>query len=111
MDASGVLQVQRQKRDHYARLRDMIRPFERPAENVQPNLVTRDGALNAELEKTKMLAMLLAVQLERAGIKLLPSEADNDEEMEDDEEEDGEEEEMEERKREERFKAIMGRKM
>jgi len=89
----------------------MIRPFERPVENIQPNLVTRDGALNAELEKTKTLAMLLAVQLERAGIKLPPPEEDNDEEMEDDDGEDGEEEEeMEERKREERLKAIMGKK-
>jgi len=108
MDASGVLEVQRQKKEHYTRLRDVMRPFETPVENVQPNLVTRDGALNAELERTKMLAMLLAVQLERAGIRLPPAE-EEDEEMEDGDDGVEEEEEDEVRKKEERLKAMMGR--
>ncbi|MCJ1430993.1 hypothetical protein MMC27_000343 [Xylographa pallens] len=37
------------------RLRELLRPFERPMENVQPNLVTRDGELAQEVERMKVL--------------------------------------------------------
>lgn len=35
--------------------------------SVQPILVTRDARLNQELEKTKVLAVLLALQVEKAA--------------------------------------------
>jgi len=65
----NVLKGQRLKRTYYERLRGTLRLFENPVENVQPNLVTRDGRLNEELERTKMLAVLLAVQVEKAKLK------------------------------------------
>ncbi|KAA8902615.1 kinetochore complex Fta4 of Sim4 subunit, or CENP-50-domain-containing protein [Sphaerosporella brunnea] len=92
--ASQSLASQRGKKAYYERLRNMIRPFAEPRENVQPNLVTRDGELNAELERTKILAVLLAGQLQKAGLKLGRKE-DEDVEMGSEEEEEEEEKEEE----------------
>jgi hypothetical protein len=66
--ASEVLEKQRQKRKYYEGLLERLKPFMDPVENVQPNLATRDGRLNEEIEKMKMLAVLLAVQVEKAGM-------------------------------------------
>ncbi|MCJ1386890.1 hypothetical protein MMC17_010018 [Xylographa soralifera] len=47
--------AQRVKLAQAERLRELLRPFERALENVQPNLVTRDGELAREVERMKML--------------------------------------------------------
>jgi hypothetical protein len=99
--ASEALATQKAKKVHYLRMREMVRPLKEPRENVQPNLVTRDGELNAELEKTKMLAVLLAAQIQKAGLKLgrageeKDQEKDGADEMEEDEEVDDEREKVE----------------
>ncbi|KAI5820245.1 kinetochore Sim4 complex subunit Fta4, partial [Pyronema omphalodes] len=80
--ASEVLEKQRQKRKYYEELLERLKPFMDPVENVQPNLATRDGQLNEEIEKMKMLAVLLAVQVEKAGMT-----GKIDKEIEDSEEE------------------------
>ncbi|KAL4970237.1 kinetochore subunit FTA4 family protein [Aspergillus stella-maris] len=47
---------QRQRRlDQLRQLKLLLEPFCEPQENVQPNLVTRDGELVQELEKMRML--------------------------------------------------------
>ncbi|MCJ1391983.1 hypothetical protein MMC18_004850 [Xylographa bjoerkii] len=47
--------AQRVKLAQAEQLRELLRPFERARENVQPNLVTRDGELARELERMKVL--------------------------------------------------------
>lgn len=44
----------------------MIAPFADPQQSVQPNLVTKDGPLAAELERTRLLAAKLAYQIEKS---------------------------------------------
>lgn len=47
---------QRQRRlDQLRQLQHLLEPFQEPQENIQPNLVTRDGELMQELEKMRML--------------------------------------------------------
>ena len=67
MRASEVLEALRKKRAHYARLLALARPFADPRAAVQPNLVTKDGLLSAELERTRVLAVRLAVEVQEAA--------------------------------------------
>jgi hypothetical protein len=48
------------------KLRDMLRPFEDPANNIQGNLVTRDGELGRELEKMVVLSARVGGKLGEA---------------------------------------------
>ena len=41
--------------EQYKHLQSMLAPFENAQENVQPNLVTRDGELGKELERMRVL--------------------------------------------------------
>ncbi|KAI9708885.1 MAG: hypothetical protein M1812_007848 [Candelaria pacifica] len=52
---SAQRQSQRQKLAQYRHLQELLRPFENPHENIQPNLVTRDGELGGELDRMRML--------------------------------------------------------
>lgn len=63
---SEVLEALEKKRAYYRHLLELARPFANPRETVQPNLVTKDGALGAELERTRVLAARLAVEVETA---------------------------------------------
>lgn len=47
-------------------LRDYLKPFKDAQENIQPNLVTKDGELSKELERMKVL-------LARVGEKMAVS--------------------------------------
>jgi hypothetical protein len=50
------LRQQRQRRlEQLRQLQRLLEPFSEPQNNVQPNLVTRDGELVRELEKMRML--------------------------------------------------------
>ena len=53
-------QDQRRKIIMYKRLLEMLRPFQEPKDNIQPNLVTKDGELGKELEKMKVFMVRLA---------------------------------------------------
>lgn len=89
-----VLEGQRRKRDYYGRLRDLAKPFGNPVENVQPNLVTKDGKLHGELERTRMLAVRLAAEVESAGERGFGKKEEGEEEEVDvDMDDDAEEEE------------------
>ena len=50
----------RRKIEQYRRLREMLEPLRDPQSNVQPDLVTKDGALAEELAKTKALGIRVA---------------------------------------------------
>ncbi|MCJ1399639.1 hypothetical protein MMC11_002841 [Xylographa trunciseda] len=52
---SGARAAQRAKLAQMQQLRELLRPFERAQETVQPNLVTRDGELAREVERMKVL--------------------------------------------------------
>ncbi|CAZ81716.1 unnamed protein product [Tuber melanosporum] len=63
---SAALQAQRQRHAYYSQLKSLIAPFADPQQSVQPNLVTKDGPLATELERTRLLAAKLAYQIEKS---------------------------------------------
>lgn len=69
---------QRQRRlDQLRKLQRLLEPFAEPQQNIQPNLITRDGQLVQELEKMRMLVARVGG---RIGQKKRPrgnSEAEN----------------------------------
>ena len=48
-------EAQNQKLAQHKQLQQLLEPFKDPQVNIQPNLVTKDGELQKELEKMKML--------------------------------------------------------
>ncbi|KAE8380562.1 kinetochore Sim4 complex subunit Fta4 [Aspergillus bertholletiae] len=48
-------QQRRRRLEQLRRLQRLLEPFQEPAQNIQPNLITRDGELVQELEKMRML--------------------------------------------------------
>ncbi|KAI9838395.1 MAG: hypothetical protein M1819_005664 [Sarea resinae] len=53
-------QEMQQKLARYKQLQQLLEPFENPQENIQPNLVTRDGELQQELTKMRILMAKVA---------------------------------------------------
>jgi hypothetical protein len=64
------LDTQRQQRqrclDQLRRLQKLLEPFTEPQNNIQPNLVTRDGELVQELEKMRMLVARVGGRIEQS---------------------------------------------
>lgn len=58
---------QRARLARYENLQTMLRPFENARETVQPNLVTRDGALAHELERMRILLAKVTGRLAADG--------------------------------------------
>ncbi|GMF69667.1 unnamed protein product [Aspergillus oryzae] len=48
-------QQRRRRLEQLRRLQRLLEPFQEPQQNIQPNLITRDGELVQELEKMRML--------------------------------------------------------
>lgn len=48
-------QAQQKTLAQYKHLQSFLEPFKNPQENVQPNLVTKDGELSKELDRMKLL--------------------------------------------------------
>ena len=44
----------------YKQLEALLEPFKNPQENIQPNLLTRDGELVREIDKMRMLVARVA---------------------------------------------------
>lgn len=44
----------------YKQLEALLEPFKKPQENIQPNLLTRDGELVREIDKMRMLVARVA---------------------------------------------------
>ncbi|KAI9705057.1 MAG: hypothetical protein M1836_006840 [Candelina mexicana] len=65
MHLSAQRHFQRQKLAQYRHLQLLLQPFENPQENVQPNLVTRDGELGGELDRMRMLMARVGSRIER----------------------------------------------
>jgi broad specificity phosphatase PhoE len=60
----------------YKRLKEMLGPLERATETMQPNLVARDGELEKELEKMRLLVARV-----RGRVEALPGNVAAEEEM------------------------------
>ena len=54
-EASAKKEQQRKRLEGYRRLKELLEPLEGAQENVQPNLVTRDGELSRELDRMRVL--------------------------------------------------------
>jgi hypothetical protein len=63
-EAVGRRDEQVRRLQGYRRLGEMIVPLEGARENVQPNLVTKDGELGRELERMRVLCARVAAQVE-----------------------------------------------
>ena len=68
----------REKVAGYKRLKEMLEPFERATETVQPNLVARDGELEKELEKMRLLVARVRGRVEALPEDVVTEEMDID---------------------------------
>ena len=59
-------ETQRHKLAQSKFLQEIIRPFENPQSNIQPNLVTKDGELTKELERLKVLVARMGEKIKEA---------------------------------------------
>ena len=87
--ASTSLRAQRLKAEYYSGLYARLEPFSEAQKSVQPNLVTRGGELDRELERMRGLALRLSVQIERAKGLLVGTGQGGDEDEDEDEENGG----------------------
>ena len=65
MSLDDQRQRRRQRLDQLRQLQELLEPFGKPQEDIQPNLVTRDGELVQELEKMRMLAARVGGRMEQ----------------------------------------------
>lgn len=56
MESDQERQRQQQRLEQLRHLKRHLEPFKDPQKVIQPNLITRDGELAQELERTRMLA-------------------------------------------------------
>lgn len=75
-DLDGRRKIMKEKVEGYKRLKEMLEPFDRATEIVQPNLVVRDGELEKELEKMRLLVARV-----RGRVEALPEGLVADDEM------------------------------
>jgi hypothetical protein len=52
----------------YKQLEALLEPFKNPQENIQPNLLTRDGELVREIDKMRMLVARVAGRVNSSRI-------------------------------------------
>lgn len=60
----------RQKHAYYTNLRNSLQLFTKPVQNIQPNIVVKDGELVKELDRTRVLASRLADTIRSRNEKL-----------------------------------------
>jgi hypothetical protein len=73
LDAARRRDTQKKRMEGYRALQEVLEPLEGSRENVQPNLVTRDGELGRELDRMRVLCARVAsgvgeVQGEEKGL-------------------------------------------
>lgn len=65
-----MLDDKRKKRENllaqYKQLKELLEPFNEPQQAIQPNLVTKDGELGAELDRMRMLVAKAASRIAQA---------------------------------------------
>jgi hypothetical protein len=71
----------RRRVEHLRKLRGLLQSFEDPQENVQPNLVTRDGELAKELSRMRTLSARVAGRLDDGRLDFAPKKDYEDDEM------------------------------
>ncbi|KAI5307108.1 hypothetical protein KEM56_004452 [Ascosphaera pollenicola] len=72
---TSTLEFLQTRLNQHRKLESLLKLFERPLENIQPNLVTRDGELSGEIEKMRMLIAKVVLKMgrERREGRLRPS--------------------------------------
>lgn len=61
-------QEQRKRLAQYKQLETLLEPFKNPQENIQPNLVTRDGELIREIDRMRMLVARVAERVSNTRV-------------------------------------------
>lgn len=61
-------QRQQQRLAQYRQLEALLAPLKDPVENIQPNLVTRDGELVKEIDRMRMLAARVAGRVSQTQV-------------------------------------------
>jgi hypothetical protein len=59
-------QAQQKRLAQYRQLEALLEPLKNPQENIQPNLITRDGELIQEIDKMRMLMARVAGRVRKA---------------------------------------------
>ncbi|CRG89700.1 hypothetical protein PISL3812_06739 [Talaromyces islandicus] len=62
----GRRQEQQKRLAQYRQLEALLEPLKNPQENIQPNLITRDGELIQEIDKMRMLMARVAGRIRKA---------------------------------------------
>jgi hypothetical protein len=82
-DLSAKRLMLQQKLNTYKTLLALLEPYDKPKENVQPNLVGKDAPIANELAKTRTLAIRVIGRVgERFGDVLVPDSAEQYEDVE-----------------------------
>ena len=53
----------RKRLERYQGLQELLRPYEHPQENIQPNLVTKDGEMSKELDRMRVLLARVSARM------------------------------------------------
>lgn len=73
--------MQRTKQVQLEHMQTLVKPLKEPLQNVQPNLVSRDGELARELDKMRVLLARVSGKVQKVVDEQPPRE---DEDMDDD---------------------------
>ncbi|KAK2764371.1 hypothetical protein FQN54_009065 [Arachnomyces sp. PD_36] len=60
-------QSQQRRLAQYKQLKSLLEPFQDPQNNIQPNLVTRDGELGQELDRMRILVATVSSRIGEGG--------------------------------------------
>jgi Kinetochore complex Fta4 of Sim4 subunit, or CENP-50 len=60
--------AQQKRLAQYKQLESLLEPFKNPQENIQPNLVTRDGELVREIDRMRMLVARVAGRINNTRV-------------------------------------------
>jgi hypothetical protein len=81
-DLATRRQMLQNKLGSYRTLLSLLKPYHKPKENIQPNLVWKDSPLAPELAKVRTLAIRVAARVEeRFGDVQVPSTAEDEEDV------------------------------
>lgn len=61
-------QEQQRRLAQYKQLESLLEPFKNPQENIQPNLITRDGELVREIDKMRMLVARVGGRIQNTRV-------------------------------------------
>lgn len=75
MALDGRRQAQQKRLAQYKQLEALLEPLKNPQENIQPNLITRDGELVQEIDKMRILMSRVASRVRNTSSSQLGTES------------------------------------